>query len=76
MGFFKNFYNDIDASNPTERIHTFIWGLFGISLMMFAIADLIGGGIYILCILIGVIRLKQKLKKSLSKIVLSLLTNL
>ena len=56
MGFFKNFYNDIDASNPTERIHTFIWGLFGISLMMFAIADLIGGGIYILCILIGVIR--------------------
>ena len=56
MGFFKNFYNDIDASNPTERIHTFIWGLFGISLMMLAIVDLISGGLYILGILIGVIK--------------------
>ena len=56
MEFFKNCYNDIDASNPKERFIAFLVGLGLAFLMILATLDVIGGGVYILGILIGVIK--------------------
>lgn len=56
MKFWKGVYNDIDASNPTERFIAFLVGLGLAFLMILATLDVIGGGLYILGILIGVIK--------------------
>jgi hypothetical protein len=56
MNFWQHVWRDIDASNPTERFWTFIGGLFGMGLMILAMIDVIGGGLYILGLTIGVIK--------------------
>jgi hypothetical protein len=56
MGFWKNCYNDIDASNPTERVFSFLIGIILMGLMVFATLNLIGGGLLILGIITGVIK--------------------
>lgn len=56
MGFWKDCYTDIDASNPTDRFFTFIIGLILMGLMVLATLNLIGGGLLILGIITGVIK--------------------
>lgn len=55
MGFWRDCYNNIDASNPTERNFTFVIGIFLMFLMILAVVDVIGGGLYIALLLCGVI---------------------
>ena len=55
MGFWKECYDVINASDPMDRLLTFLIGLILAGLMLLATLDIIIGIVFIILVMIGVI---------------------